>query len=172
MEILIDRSHAADEIGRLPVEGLVRFALESEGAPENCEVSIAFVDDDEMARLNRDFRGKSGPTDVLSFECDGIDDGFGGGPAGADVPVELGDVIIAPDVARLQSDRFEHSFEAEVSLLLVHGILHLCGYDHIEDDEAEEMEAREREILAAWADLGHETVRGVCDDTVRVRGEH
>lgn len=172
MEILIDRSHAADEIGRLPVEGLVRFALESEGAPENCEVSIAFVDDDEMARLNRDFRGKSGPTDVLSFECDGLDDGFGGDPAGAGVPVELGDVIIAPDVARRQSSRFEHSFEAEVSLLLVHGILHLCGYDHIEDDEAEEMEAREREILAAWADRGNEAVRGVCDDTVRVRGEH
>lgn len=172
MEILIDRSHAADEIGLIPVEGLVRFVLESEGAPENCEVSIAFVDDDEMARLNCDFRGKSGPTDVLSFECDGLDDGFGGDPAGAGVPVELGDVIIAPDVARRQSSRFEHSFEAEVSLLLVHGILHLCGYDHIEDDEAEEMEAREREILAAWADRGHEAVRGVCDDTVRVRGEH
>ena len=59
-----------------------------------------------------------------------------------------------------------------MSLLLVHGLLHLMGYDHIEDDEAEEMEARERELLGLWADAGHEEVRGVRDDTIRVRGEH
>lgn len=172
MDILIDCSHAEKEAGALPVEALARFALEAEGIPQDCEVSIAFVDDERMARLNRDFRGKEGPTDVLSFECDGLDDGFDDPAACAGEPLQLGDVIIAPDVARRQSERFGHSFEAEVSLLLVHGLLHLCGYDHIADDEAEEMEARERAILGAWADAGHEAVRGVCDDTVRVRGEH
>ena len=70
----------------------------------------------------------------------------------AEDPVfELGDVIIAPDVASRQMREFGTTFEEEISLLLVHGLLHLCGYDHIEDDEAEVMEKREAEILEAWS---------------------
>ena len=63
---------------------------------------------------------------------------------------ELGDVIIAPDVAEAQTAVFSTTFEQEISLLLVHGLLHLCGYDHIEDEDALEMQARERDILGAW----------------------
>ena len=93
-----------------------------------------------------------GPTDVLSFECDNLSDDVTNAD-GADCPVyELGDVIIAPDVALAQSEEYGNSLEDEVSLLLVHGLLHLCGYDHIEDDEAEVMEARERELLTEWAE--------------------
>ena len=175
MQVLVSYDHGGDELEALPLEELALFALREEGAPENSEVSLAFVDDGEMAVLNSRFRGKEGPTDVLSFECDGLGDDFDaamGTPLDDDEVFELGDIIIAPDVAARQGIGFGHSFEAEVSLLVVHGILHLLGYDHIEDDEAEEMESREREILGAWADAGHEAVRGVCDDTVRVRGEH
>lgn len=173
MQILIDCAYGEDLVAPLPLEELALFVLEREDAPANAEVSLAFVDDARMAELNAEFRGKEGPTDVLSFECDGLDDDFGFAPADvADVPFELGDIIIAPDVAQRQSVEFGHSFEAEVSLLLVHGLLHLMGYDHIADDEAEEMEARERTLLGAWADAGHETVRGVHDDTIRARGEH
>lgn len=173
MEILIDFAYGEKELAGLPAEALARFVLEREDVPDSAEVSLAFVDDDEMARLNEEFRGKQGPTDVLSFECDGLDDLFSAGaPAGEDAPFELGDVIIAPDVAQRQAEHFGHALEAEASLLLVHGLLHLCGYDHIEDDEAAEMEARERALLEAWADAGHPAVRGVCDDAVRVRGEH
>lgn len=64
----------------------------------------------------------------------------------------LGDVIIAPDVAIRQTAEFGTTFEEEISLLLVHGLLHLCGYDHIEDDEAERMESLESEILEAWTE--------------------
>lgn len=173
MQILIDISHGEERIAGLPLEELALFVLEREEAPATSEASLSFIDDARMAQLNEEFRGKTGPTDVLSFECDGLDDGFDPIPDGADdVPFELGDVIIAPDVAQRQSAAFGHSFEAEVSLLLVHGLLHLMGYDHIDDDEAEQMEARERELLGAWADAGHEAVRGVRDDTIRVRGEH
>ena len=173
MQVLMDCSYGEELIAGLPLEELALFVLEDEGAPANSEVSLSFVDDTHMARLNGEFRGKTGPTDVLSFECDGLDDGFDALPEGvSDVPFELGDVIIAPDVAQRQSIEFGHSFEAEMSLLLVHGLLHLLGYDHIDDEEAEEMEARERELLGAWADRGHESVRGVRDDTIRVRGEH
>ncbi len=90
-------------------------------------------------------------TDVLSFECDNIDDDITAAD-GPSCPVyELGDIIVAPDVAARQSTEFGNSFEQEVSLLIVHGLLHLCGYDHIVDEEAEVMEARERELLTAWA---------------------
>ena len=169
MQILIDISHGEERLAGLPLEELALFVLKREEAPAASEVSLSFIDDARMAQLNEEFRGKTGPTDVLSFECDGLDDGFDPIPDGADdVPFELGDVIIAPDVAQRQCTSFGHSFEAEVSLLLVHGLLHLMG----DDDEAEVMEARERELLGAWADAGHEAVRGVRDDTIRVRGEH
>ena len=173
MKVFVDWEYGKDRLGSFPLEELALFVLEREQAPANAEVSLAFVTNDDMAQLNAEYRGKSGPTDVLSFECDGLDDDFDVplGQEGCDI-FELGDVIIAPDVAEAQSEEFGHSFEAELSLLLVHGLLHLLGYDHIEDGEAEEMEAKERELLGAWADAGHETVRGVRDDTLRVRGIH
>lgn len=174
MEILIEYEYGEQLIGAFPLEGLCRFVLEREEVPASSEVSLTFVDDARIAQLNADYRGKVGPTDVLSFECDGLDDEFflPEQPGEEPVPFELGDIVIAPDVALRQSQEFEHPLEAEVSLLVVHGLLHLCGYDHIEDDEAEQMEARERELLEAWVAAGTRAVAGVCDDTVRVRGEH
>ncbi len=127
-------------------ERLAAFALEREDAPENCELSIAVVDLDEMSQLNEQYRGKEGPTDVLSFGCDD--------PCavlGPDEPVTLGDVVIAPAVAETQAAEYGHTVEEELNLLLVHGVLHLLGYEHEEDDEAAAMQARERAILIAWS---------------------
>lgn len=150
MDIQISYDYREDDLARLPIEQLSRFALDFEECPDNTEVSITFVDDEEMAFLNGQYRGKEGPTDVLSFECDGLDDDLAAMTLAQERVFELGDVIIAPDVAERQTAEFGTTFEGEVSLLLVHGLLHLCGYDHIEDDEAEVMETREAEILAAW----------------------
>lgn len=153
MDILISCDHRSDLVSSLPLEELAQFVLEREGKPAETEVSISFVDDDTMAQLNERYRGKEGPTDVLSFECDNIaDDEFAA--VGGDDIYELGDIIIAPDVAMRQTQEFNTSFAEEVNLLVVHGLLHLCGYDHIEDDEAEIMEAREAELLSAWAQRG------------------
>ena len=150
MEILITYGHREEDLASLPIRDLALFVLEREGKPINTEVSISFVDDTAMAELNERFRGMEGPTDVLSFECDNIDDDITAAD-GPSCPVyELGDIIVAPDVAARQSTEFGNSFEQEVSLLIVHGLLHLCGYDHIVDEEAEVMEARERELLTAW----------------------
>lgn len=144
--------HREEDLASLPIRDLALFVLEREGKPINTEVSISFVDDTAMAELNERFRGMEGPTDVLSFECDNIDDDITAAD-GPSCPVyELGDIIIAPDVAARQSTEFGNSFEQEVSLLIVHGLLHLCGYDHIVDEEAEVMETRERELLTAWAE--------------------
>lgn len=161
MDIQFNYEYRQCDLEPLPLADLARFVLEREGRPSNTEASVSFVSDEVIARLNEEYRGKVGPTDVLSFECDGVEDGMPGAfPEAADgidaqeAVFELGDVIIAPDVAERQTAEFGTTFEEEVSLLLVHGLLHLCGYDHIEDDEAEAMEAREAEILGAWAKRG------------------
>ncbi|MBQ6586777.1 MAG: rRNA maturation RNase YbeY [Coriobacteriales bacterium] len=128
------------------IRELTTFALEAEEAPENCEISISLVGLEEMTQLNERYRGKQGPTDVLSFPIDDVWD-F---PEDVESAPMLGDIVIAPEVAAKQAPEYGNSFDEEMSLLLVHGILHLLGYDHIDDTEAEEMEAREREILGEW----------------------
>lgn len=148
MEVIVSAEYRPEMLEGIDVEGLARFVMEREELPATTEVSITFVDDEEIARLNGEYRGKEGPTDVLSFECDGLDDEFGD-PEG-DEPFQLGDVVIAIDVCERQTELYGTTFKEEIELLLTHGLLHLCGYDHIEDDEAEEMEGRERELLGAW----------------------
>lgn len=151
MNVLVNCLYGADAVDEARAQALAAFAMGRLDLPEGSEVSLSFVDDDEMAQMNEGYRGKEGPTDVLSFECDGCGDGP---DAPEDGVFELGDVIIAPDVAERQTAEFATTFEEEISLLLVHGLLHLCGYDHVVDEEAEVMEAREAELLRAWAERG------------------
>lgn len=128
-----------------PFAHLAQFVLDYLEAPQNLELSIAFVGVKEMSELNEKFRKKNGPTDVLSFPIDSIDD-F----ADESEPLVLGDVIISPEVAEKQAVENNVQFGFELNLLLVHGLLHLLGYDHIRDDEAQTMENLEAEILKAW----------------------
>ena len=151
MDIQINYDYRKEDLEKLPLHELTQFVLAREDKPFNTEVSISFVTDEAIAELNEKYRGKTGPTDVLSFECDGVDDDLSAMTLAEDPVYELGDVVIAPDVASRQTREFGTTFEEEISLLLVHGLLHLCGYDHIEDDEAEVMEKREAEILEAWS---------------------
>lgn len=148
MQINILAEHGADLIEPLDIEGLARFVLSELKCPESTDVSISFVSDDRIHELNREYRGIDRPTDVLSFECDNVP--FEDEDVSDAEEYELGDVIIATDVALRQTKEFGTTFEEEVFLLVTHGLLHLCGYDHIEDDEAEIMEALERKLLAAW----------------------
>ena len=143
MDIQINYDYRKDELEKLPLHELAQFVLAREDKPFNT--------DEAIAELNERYRHKEGPTDVLSFECDGVNDDLSAMTLAEDPVYELGDVIIAPDVAARQTREFGTSFEEEISLLLVHGLLHLCGYDHIADDEAEVMEKREAEILEAWS---------------------
>ena len=150
MEVLVDSGYRGDDVARIvDIEALVLFAMKSEGKPSSSEVSVIFVDNDRMQELNRDYRGLDRPTDVLSFECDNLDDGFAI-PLSDEAPYELGDIVIAPDVAEQQAPRYGLSFADEISLLIVHGILHLCGWDHMDDMEAQAMEARETAILSEF----------------------
>ncbi|MCR5582173.1 MAG: rRNA maturation RNase YbeY [Eggerthellaceae bacterium] len=149
MEITVNFDYGKEDVESLPIAQLAEFVVTHEGKPANTEMSISFVDDEEMTRLNEGYRGKQGPTDVLSFECDNLDDEFDA-DAPEDAPYELGDIVIAVDVCKRQTQEYGTTFQEELELLITHGCLHLCGYDHIVDEEAEVMEARERELLAAW----------------------
>ena len=109
------------------------------------ELTLTFIDRDEMAVLNEEHMGKSGPTDVLSFPLDSVDDGFGGLPG----PMLLGDVVVCPAEAREAAPTHAGTLDDELALLVVHGILHVLGHDHAEPDETQVMRARERELLEA-----------------------
>ena len=150
MNVLVSYEHRKEDLETFPLVELAHYVLTHEKKPENCEVSISFITNEAIAELNQKYRMKEGPTDVLSFECDGIDDDFTEKTSDG-APYTLGDVVIAPDVAHMQTNEYGTSFEEEISLLLVHGLLHLCGYDHVEDEEAQHMEALETKILHAWA---------------------
>jgi len=137
---------------------LAQAALTDEGVRGLAEVSLVFADEATMADLNQQFMGKAGPTDVLSFPIDTepepsgrVPDAGGSGPGEpplGEIPQLVGDVVLCPAVAARNAQEHEVSFDDEVALLIVHGILHLLGWDHELDDEAERMEARERELLA------------------------
>lgn len=148
MQINILVEHGEDKVSQLDLEGLVTFVLREMKLPESTDVSLTFVTNERIHELNRDYRGMDRPTDVLSFECDNRP--FEGEDVDEAEEFELGDVVIATDVADAQTREFGTTFEEEVTLLTVHGLLHLCGYDHIEDDEAEIMEALEDKLISAW----------------------
>ncbi|MBK5211186.1 MAG: rRNA maturation RNase YbeY [Coriobacteriia bacterium] len=122
------------------------FVLELENAPQNSEVSVAVVPVSEIAELNAKYRQIEGPTDVLSFPCDDVTVTMLDGE-----PLTLGDVILSPEIAEENAHELGHTVEEELNLLMIHGVLHLLGYDHIQDEDAEVMQARERSILEAWS---------------------
>ncbi|MDJ0496595.1 MAG: rRNA maturation RNase YbeY [Acidimicrobiia bacterium] len=135
-----------DPLPRLDLVELARTTLEAEGLPDSTQMAIALVGRERMAQLNRDYMGKEGPTDVLSFPLEDFSDPPVADPAGP--PLLLGDVAICPSVVHGNAVAAAVAFEDELALMVVHGILHLLGRDHVIDAEAELMEQREREILA------------------------
>lgn len=135
----------------LPAAELVRFAelvLIEEGLPPDTAVSLTMVDEDTIAELNLAHLGKTGPTDVLSFPIEDAAPGRPPLPDDAGPPLELGDVFIAPGVVRANASRDRVAFDDEMSLMVVHGLLHLLGWDHEDDDDATAMEKREGELLS------------------------
>lgn len=113
--------------------------------PGPVEVSLVFTDDDGIAALNRDHRGKDGPTNVLSFPLEAADAGDNMTPA------MIGDIVLAAGTIVREATMQQKTVEAHVCHLLIHGMLHLVGYDHEQDDDADEMERRE---VAALGQLG------------------
>lgn len=127
---------------------LAELVISEEGYPDAAEVTLLFVDEDEMASYNSRFLDRRGATDVLAFPVETLVPGVipDADPQGP--PIMLGDVVIAPSYVRRQADDLGVPFEDEMALMVTHGILHLLGYDHESDTDAERMEHRERELLS------------------------
>jgi probable rRNA maturation factor len=157
---------AADEQSDRPVDlarwvSLAEEVLGDRGVGDRAELSLMFVDEVAIASLNERFLGRKGATDVLSFPIEDeligpshVPDpevsGPGRGPLEPeDMPLLVGDVVICPEVAWRQAPEHAGTYDDELALLLVHGILHLLGMDHAEDGEAAAMEALEQQLLAA-----------------------
>ena len=122
---------------------LMRRVVAEEGVATPWEAALTFVGPDQMTALNTEHRGIAQPTDVLAF---GADDGSA--PRGTDEPRLVGDVVICPQVAASNAAAQGNPVNDELALMVVHGTLHLLGYDHIDDVDADKMEGRQQELLA------------------------
>lgn len=144
---LQDRVPVEDELEQTLIQ-VIEGALVEEGVAQEAEVSLVFVDDGYIAMLNRQYRGIDGPTDVLSFAM----------LEGEQVPGDeaepmLGDIVISLETALRQAGEFGHSFEREVAYLTVHGVLHLLGYDHMDEASKKRMREKEEKILGRVLEL-------------------
>jgi probable rRNA maturation factor len=119
---------------------LAAHALESEDLDDDSELSVLLIGADHMRELNFRFAGNNYATDVLAFPM--MED--------EDQPQVLGDVVICPEVARANARKVNHPLEEELGILLVHGILHLLGYEHSEPEDKAQMDQRLREVLDSF----------------------
>jgi probable rRNA maturation factor len=149
MTVLVSDEHPSSGVDPEHLRSLAEAVLSAEGFPPEAEVAITLVDDDEMASWNSRALGKSGPTDVLSFPVETFRPGSVPPTVPEGPPLLVGDVVIAPDYIRRQADQLGMKVDDEMALMVAHGILHLLGYDHQDDADAELMEKRERVILAS-----------------------
>ncbi|RME29080.1 MAG: rRNA maturation RNase YbeY [Deltaproteobacteria bacterium] len=142
-ETLVDHVRGVAEAA---LDVLLAGRHDDAGDADPAELSVVLCDDATMTPLNAQWRGRSGPTDVLSFpqeEGEAL-----ALPPG--VPRQLGDLVISVDTARRQAAELKHGLEEELRVLVVHGLLHLLGHDHeTGPDDAARMQAEERRVLAA-----------------------
>jgi probable rRNA maturation factor len=144
MEIILDNRQDKIKVseGLLgKINDIIVETLYYEGYDDNYEVSLSFVDNEEIHELNREYRGVDRATDVLSFPL--LTDDF-------DVEIEeesLGDIVISLERALEQSEEYNHSFEREVCFLVCHSMFHLLGYDHDTEENTKDMRKREEDVL-------------------------
>jgi len=158
--IYVDNRQSKLEVNDNLIEKLtkvIEFALKEEEVHVKCEVSLVFVDNDQIKEINNDTRKINKETDVLSFPMLEYENRkvfkemykdykFSQSDFDGEELV-LGDIVISLEKALEQSKEFNHSYERESSYLVIHSVLHLLGYDHMEEDEKEVMRSREEEIL-------------------------
>ena len=130
---------------RMLIRRCCHAVLRMEKFEDSAEISVTFVDNEQIRELNAQYRNKDAATDVLSFPMgeNGVYDI--NHDTGAKI---LGDIVLSVEMAMAQAKRYGHSLEREIGYLTAHSMLHLLGYDHEVPEEAEEMEAMERLVLA------------------------
>lgn len=157
----INIEYEAEKKLELPYEDIIRDIVEAsldyEECPYEAEINVVLTDNEGIREINRDYRQIDAPTDVLSFPMvdyetesdfghveDAVEDYFN--PETGELM--LGDIILSVDKVEEQAAKYGHSETRELAFLVAHSMLHLCGYDHMEEEERERMEQRQREILS------------------------
>lgn len=131
------------------LQEVVQRTLSTAKIEDSCEVSVLLTEDCKMRELNREYRGKDSPTDVLSFAFE--EENLVKLPPG--MPRVLGDVVLSLETVKRQAEENSRTFPQETAWALCHGVLHLVGYDHQTDEEEAHMRAAERAVLES---LGEE----------------
>lgn len=152
--------YEAEEKLELPYEEIIRQVVEEAAdyveCPYEIEVNVLLTDNEGIRQINLDMRGIDQPTDVLSFPM--CDFGTPGDFSGLEETPEeyfnpdtgelmLGDIVVSVDKVKEQAEKYGHSMARELAFLVAHSMLHLSGYDHMEEGERQEMEDMQREIL-------------------------
>ena len=138
---LVNRSGAL--VPDKEITSLLDYGIKYMELNPECEISLSFVDVQEMEELHIKWMDEAGPTDVLSFPMDM--------PEGKNDVVTLGDIVISPAVAAKQAATAGHSVEHEMYILATHGLLHILGYDHADPDEEKVMFTLQEKIVKEWS---------------------
>lgn len=149
----IDNTKKVLEEQQRAISALLEIAAAKLDLPEDTEMSITFMDNAGIQEINREYRDKDQPTDVISFANEEVLEDeltIDFGEDQLDLPRDLGDIMISIERAAEQAESYGHSFERELGFLAVHGFLHLNGYDHMTDEEEKEMFGLQKEILDAY----------------------
>jgi rRNA maturation RNase YbeY len=152
MRLIIDYIDETDELKEDQlkiIDDLLQFAAEKEEVAQDAELSITFVSNDRIQEINREYRDKDQPTDVISFALEEMGDGEIE-IVGLDQPPMLGDIIISIPRAKEQAHEYGHSFMRELGFLAVHGFLHLLGYDHMNAEDEKKMFTKQKDILDSY----------------------
>lgn len=145
LEMSLEIEGFDDLVNEEEIRGYVEKVLEKEyDSKTPVYVSLLFTGNDEIQVINREYRDKDQPTDVISFAYHETED-FDIGPYDT-----LGDIVISLERVVEQAKEYNHSPKRELFYVLTHGVLHLLGYDHIEEEERKEMRAKEEEILGSF----------------------
>lgn len=144
-----DETNVVDASMMALIRRVLSHAARMEKVSDRAEVSITFVSDEEIQEINRTYRGKDQPTDVISFALEEMGEGEIAIVREAEMPLVLGDILISVDTAKQQAMEYGHPLEREMGFLALHGFLHLLGYDHETEAEETVMFSRQKDILDA-----------------------
>lgn len=146
---LIDQTESLSTENLELIEKMLHHAAQSEGIEQGSELSVTFVNNEEIQQINHEYRGKNVPTDVISFAMEELGEGEMAIEVDG-IPRMLGDIIISVERAKEQAADYGHSEERELGFLAIHGFLHLLGYDHMEEQDEKKMTEKQETILQSF----------------------
>ncbi len=147
---LFDETEQVSEKEQNFIRDILNFSVDYLKLEGMIEMSVTLTDNPRIQEINREYRGKNQPTDVISFALEELFEDEIEIVSEEEMPRNIGDIIISIERAKEQADEYGHTFDRELGFLAVHGLLHLLGYDHIEPEDEKEMFGLQKEMLDAY----------------------